>query len=48
MDQSFAALEPGRVVENLNQALLLVEPQPSNDLNPRGDTLDLVRQVRSG
>src|SRR5262245_8797296 len=44
--QVFAALQPGRVVKDLDQALLLVEPQPSNHLNPGGHALQLIWQIR--
>ena len=44
--QPFATLEPGRVVEDLDEALLLVEPQASHHLNPGGHALQLVRQIR--
>ena len=46
LHQLFAALEPGRVVEDLDQALLLVEPQPGNHLNPGGHALQLIGQIR--
>ena len=35
LHQLLAALEPGRVVEDLDQALLLIESQPGDHFDPR-------------
>ena len=46
LHQLFAALEPGRVVENLDEALMRVEPQLGNHLNSGRHALRLIGQVR--